>query len=184
LNKKIELDEVAKEIKKCPICIKDKIGKPVPGEGNPNAKIVFIGEAPGKEEAKTGRPFIGRSGKFFRSLLKEIGINEKEVFITSPVKYLPKRGTPNVSDILHGRTHLIKQLYVINPEIIVLMGNVAVRGVLEKSIPVYNKHGKVIDKEDKKYLITFHPAAALRFPKIRILFKEDFQKLKKMIGGI
>jgi uracil-DNA glycosylase len=182
MNKQQELDKIADEIKNCKECQIDTIGVSVPGEGNPDADVVFIGEAPGKNEAQTGRPFIGRSGKFLRSLIQKVGLDdEKDVFITSPVHYLPKRGTPNPKEIAHGRVHLIKQLEVINPKIIVLMGSVAAQGVLQEKIPVKSRHGEVIEKDGKKYFITLHPAAALRFPPLRKTVEEDFEKLKSII---
>ena len=188
MNKQKALEKIAKEIEKCKICQKGKIGKAVPGEGKSDANIVFIGEAPGKTEAQTGRPFVGRSGKYLRQLLREIGIDEKEVFITSPVKYLPKKGTPNGDEIAHGRIHLKKQLEIINPKIIVLMGSVAVQGVLGEKIEVLKKHGEVIVQNPstgsvqvRKYLITFHPAYAVRFDRGKGSFKRDLEKLKALI---
>lgn len=130
MSKSSALARIAKEIEKCQICKEGKSGKAVVGEGNPDADIVFIGEAPGKTEALTGRPFVGRSGQLLRSLIRESGLKEEEVYITSPVKYLPDRGTPSASDIVHGRVHLLKQLEVIDPKIVVLLGSVAVYGVL------------------------------------------------------
>jgi DNA polymerase len=175
-DKVARLKSIAKEIEDCEICKKDKSGKAVPGEGNPDADIVFVGEAPGKTEAKTGRPFVGRSGKFLRSLIREIGFKEERVFITSPVKYLPDRGTPSKSDINHGRLHLLKQLKIIDPKVIVLLGKVACFGVLGEQILISKRHGSVVEKNNKKYFITFHPSAALRFPPIKKLFVGDIQK--------
>lgn len=177
------LRKIDHEIEKCPICPIGKSGKPVPGEGNPNAKVVFIGEAPGKQEAVTGRPFVGRSGKFLRSQIRESGLSEDEVYITSPVKYLPNRGTPTPGDIAHGKTHLDRQLEVIDPEIIVLLGRVACEGVLGEFVSVTTEHGTIRKKGGKKYFITYHPSAAIRFTKIQELFKQDFQKLRKVIGS-
>lgn len=182
MDKQAALTKVALEIAKCAICPIGKSGKPVVGEGNPDAQIVFIGEAPGKQEAKTGKPFIGRSGQFLRKMIREIGLDdENEVYITSPVKYLPDRGTPTSTDITHGREHLAKQLDIIGPKIIVLMGSVAAQGVLGEKVPVKSRHGEVIEKEGKKYFITLHPAAALRFPPLREVITEDFKKLAKLL---
>lgn len=178
MDKNTELKKITREIESCKICKIEKSGKAVPGEGNRCAKIVFVGEAPGKQEALTGRPFVGRSGKLLRTLIREIGLKEEDVYITSPVKYLLNCGTPTKSDIQHGRIHLLKQLSVINPKIIVLLGRVACQALLEEPISVTKEHGKIIDKDNKKYFITFHPSAALRFQKIKSLFLEDFQKLK------
>lgn len=186
MDDKAKLKIITREIQNCKVCKIGKSGKAVPGEGDPDADIVFIGEAPGRQEAKTGRPFVGRSGKFLRSLIREIGLKEDEVFITSPVKYLPDRGTPSKSDINHGRMHLLTQLKIINPKIIVLLGKVACFGVLEEEIPINKHHGKILRQaqDDKMYFVTFHPSAALRFPPIKKLFVGDFQRLKSLIKEI
>lgn len=182
MNKKDELKKIDREIERCSVCKIRKSGKAVPGEGNPNAMIVFIGEAPGRTEAATGRPFVGRSGKFLRSLINEAGLKEDKVFITSPVKYLPDQGTPSKADIAHGKIHLNKQLEVIGPKIIVLLGSVAVQGVLQTRIPTLKNHGKIIEQDHRKYFLTIHPAAAIRFPKLKPLILEDFKKLKSLVS--
>ncbi len=189
MNKQNALKRIAQEIDKCDICKVGKSGMPVPGEGNADADIIFIGEAPGKKEAMSGRPFIGRSGQLLRSLIREVGLREEDVFITSPVKYLPNGpdgtpgGTPKPSDVAHGRIHLMKQFDVIQPKVIVLLGAVAALGVLEQKIPVKSEHGKIIEKGRLKYLVTLHPAAALRFPPLKELIKEDFEKLKRLVNS-
>lgn len=181
MNKQQELDKIAQEIEACSICKEGKSGKAVPGEGNPDASIMFVGEAPGKTEAKTGRPFIGRSGQLLRFLIHEAGLTEEEVYITSPVKYLPDRGTPTPKDIQHGKIHFDKQIAVIDPKAIVLLGSVAVQGVLGRKIPVKTEHGKIITENEKEYLVTLHPAAGLRFPPLKKLLIEDFKKVKELI---
>jgi len=185
MDKQKELDKIAREIERCEICKVGKNGKAVPGEGNPDADVVFIGEAPGKLEAVSGRPFIGRSGQLLRSLIRGIGLDDgKDVYITSPVKYLPDRGTPTSQDIAHGRIHLMKQFAVIRPKVVMLLGRVAAEGVLEIKVKVASEHGQMIEEKDGiKYFLTFHPAAALRFPnKYKPLLQEDFQKLKKLLS--
>lgn len=182
MDKQKALDKIAHEIEICKICKVGKNGKAVPGEGNPDAAIVFIGEAPGKQEAMIGRPFIGRSGQLLRGLIREIGLREDDVYITSPVKYLPDRGTPTSEDIAHGRIHLMKQFAVIQPKFVVLLGRVAAEGVLEMKIAVSKEHGQVISEQNGiKYYVTYHPAAALRFPhKFKPLLQQDFRKLQKL----
>ena len=175
------LEKIAKEIEKCKECKKDKFGLPVPGEGNSRAKIMFIGESPGSNEAKVGKPFVGRSGKFLTELLNSIGIKREDVFITSPVKYHQGKRNLEISEIKHGAKHLIKQIEVIKPKIIVLLGNVAIKATLDKGIKATENHGKLIEK---KYFITFHPAAAIRFPKIKDLIKKDFENLKQIIKSL
>jgi DNA polymerase len=181
MDKAKELLKVAEEIGKCRICKKWGIGKPVPGEGNPDAEVAFVGEAPGKEEAATGRPFVGRSGRLLRAMITKIGLREQDVFITSPVKYLPLSGTPSRENINHSRGHLKKQLSVIGPRVIVLLGNTACSALLDAKIKITDVHGVVITENERTYFITFHPAYALRFPEGKKGFIEDFEKLKRVL---
>lgn len=187
MDKRRALNKIAKEIETCEICKVGKSGKAVSGEGNPDADVIFIGEAPGKQEAITGHPFIGRSGQLLRSMIREIGLDDvKDVYITSPVKYLPDRGTPTSSDIAHGRIHLMKQFVVIKPKLVVLLGRVAAEGVLEKKVFVVKEHGEIIEVSGGiKYFLTYHPAAVLRFPgKFKSFMKEDFEKVRKLLISI
>lgn len=180
-SKDLLLKKIVHEIEKCRICKKNKIGQAVPGEGNSDAKIVFIGEAPGRMEAESGRPFIGRSGQLLRSLIKKVGLKEKDTYITSPVKYLPKRGTPTAADITHGKIHLDKQLAIINPQIIILLGTTAQKALLSKLYPILKEHGRIVIEDKKRYFMTLHPAAVLRFPKYKPLIESDFRKLQELI---
>jgi len=180
-QKTAALEKIAAEIRVCKICQKDKIGMAVPGEGNADADIAFIGEAPGKKEAETGRPFIGRAGKLLRGLLADIGIKDADVYITSPVKYLPVYVTPNEADIAHGRIHLFKQLDIIQPKVVVLMGNTAMLAVLQEKFSVAEQHGTIIERGGMAYFLSYHPAAPLYAPKLREVIKADFLKLKKLV---
>ncbi len=177
VNKQYELEAIAKEIETCRVCRKESSGKAVPGEGNPDAKIVFLGEAPGRTEAATGRPFVGRSGQLLRATIRSIGLKEKDIFITSPVKYLPDRGTPSKEQIVHGRKHLYKQLDIIKPKIIVLLGKTAVTAMLDRSSAILQEHGSIVKKDNRTYVITLHPAAVLRFPKYKRLMEDDFRRV-------
>jgi len=177
------LDKIAEEIKNCRICKKDKVGLAVPGEGSAEADIVFLGEAPGKKEAESGRPFVGPAGKVLRALIKEVGLKDKDVYITSPVKYLPKYVTPTPADVVHGKIHLDRQLEIINPKIVVLMGRIAALAMIGKNIFVAQDHGKIIEQDGRKYLISYHPAAQLYSPKAKAELINDFKKLKKLINS-
>ncbi len=182
MDRKQALQKIAAEIKRCPLCKKGGTGKAVPGEGSPDAAIVLVGEAPGREESKIGRPFVGRSGRLLRQVLKETGIAEDEAFITSPGHYLPLRGTPSPEMIRHGRTHLLQQLAVIDPEIIVLMGKTACLALLDRAVEVSKEHGAVVHKDGRTHLITLHPAYAMRFPEGRKQFIADFRKLRGIVA--
>jgi DNA polymerase len=175
------LRKIAEEISRCRLCRKGGTGKAVPGEGNSDARIVFIGEAPGREEAKTGRPFVGRSGKLLRQMIRDIGLDEARVFITSPVHYLPLRGTPSTAMIHHGRQHLFDQLSVIKPDMIVLLGNSACVALLDGKVEITKEHGTLLKKDGRSYFITVHPAYAVRFAKGKDMLQSDFAALKKLV---
>lgn len=183
LGKKAEaLRKIAEEIENCKECKENRIGLPVPGEGNPDADIIFMGEAAGPTESKTGRPFVGRAGKFLSSLLNSIGIKREEVFITSPVKYYPGRRAPNLKEIKHGMIHTSKQIEIINPKLIVMLGNTALKALFpSEKFSVSEVHGKIMRRNDRIYFPTFHPAAAMRFPKIKEKMGRDMKILKDLI---
>jgi DNA polymerase len=183
MDRERKLQNIAGEISRCRVCREDCSGMPVPGEGSADARVMFIGEAPGREEAKTGRPFIGRSGKLLRQTIRDIGFNESAVFITSPVHYLPDRGTPSRAMVLHGREHLFKQLAVVEPEIVVLLGNTACTALLDSKVEIMKQHGTTVLKDGRIYFITVHPAYAIRFTAGKKILLEDFSVLKKLIAA-
>jgi uracil-DNA glycosylase family 4 len=176
------LAKVNSEILKCKICNTNKQGLLVVGEGSSNAEIVFVGEAPGKEEIKTGQPFIGRAGKVLRELIVLAGLKSEDVFITSAVKYLPKTYiTPKPKDIEHGRKHLLEQLDVIKPKVIVILGNTAALSLLQQKFSISQSHGTIVKQDGLTYFLSYHPAAPLYSPKLKPIMIKDFQKLKRSI---
>jgi DNA polymerase len=179
-----ELERIAREIDKCSECRSGKSGLPVPGEGDPHAKIMFIGMAPGRQEAKTGRPFVGRSGRLLTKTLSGIGIERKDVYITSPVKYYHGDRALRRDEIEHGAMHLREQVDAISPRLIVLLGSVAASALLpQEKVAVTKDHGKIIERGGRAYFITVHPSAALRFKKNLEIFGKDFAKLKTIVSG-
>jgi DNA polymerase len=154
------------ECKKCPLYKRAEHG--VPGEGPANAKIFFIGQAPGAQEDKTGQPFVGRSGKFLTKMMEEIGLQRDKVFITSTAKHFPpKNRAPTEKEIHACRPYLLRQLKIIKPEIVVLLGRTA------ECIKPYLTAKHVIS--------TVHPSAAMRFMKMKIRMEKDFQQLKRLL---
>ncbi len=180
-EKQAALDEIAKEIATCSVCRMDIVGVPVPGEGSADAEIVFLGEAPGKKESQTGRPFVGRSGQILRRAIVDAGLKEEDVFITSALKYLPKHVTPKPKEVEHGRTHLFAQLDIIQPKFVVLLGRIACLAMLEKNISVAKEHGTTIEKDGRTYFIMYHPAAVIYAQKLRGDFDADFKKLSARV---
>jgi DNA polymerase len=143
---------------------------------------MFIGEAPGAQEDKTGRPFVGRSGQLLRELIREIGLSEaQDVFITSILKSRPpKNRTPKKAEVDACIGYLDRQIAVIEPRVIVLLGGVAISSLIGPWT-LKEAHGKFHEAGGRTYFMTYHPAAALRFPATKDIMREDFQKLKSEI---
>ena len=128
---------------------------------------MLVGQNPGAEEDETGRPFVGRAGKFLNSVLAKNGINREKVFITNIVKHVtPGNRKPLPDEVVACLPYLEQQVQVVKPKVIVLMGAVAWQATREKEIV---------------YVETYHPSAAMRFPKIRKRFEEDFRALEQFL---
>jgi len=155
------------------------------GEGNPDAEIMFIGEAGGYWEAKLRRPFVGNAGKLLDQLIKSIGLRRDEVYISNVVKTRPPNNRdPLFEEIEAFRPYLDQEIQIIKPKIIVTLG----RFSMAKFLPgeyISQIHGQKrnIDFGGRKYIVIpmYHPAAALRNAKIMKELREDFQKLKNEI---
>lgn len=162
------LGELNEEICKCHKCRLWQTAKhAVPGEGPTNAKLVLVGQNPGKEEDATGKPFIGRAGKFLNKALAENGIKREENFITNIVKHVtPNNRKPLPDEIEACKPYLKTQLETIKPKTVVLMGVVAAE--------TPRLHGI-------EYVETVHPSAAMRFTKMRKKFLDDFKRLRQQL---
>ena len=164
----------------------------VSGEGSPHAKIVFIGEAPGKNEALTGKPFCGASGRVLNELLASIEIDRDKVFITSIVKDRPPDNRdPSPKEIALYTPFLIRQLEVIKPKVIVTLGRHAMNLIMKNFSsetdlqPISEAHGKPVTTKvtwgKVSILPLYHPAVALYNGSTKTILLKDFQKLKKLI---
>lgn len=180
---KKQLEALHQEIEKCKKCpLHETRNNAVPGEGPYDASILFVGEAPGAREDELGRPFVGRSGSLLTEMIESIGLSREEVFITSILKSRPpKNRTPNQTEIKACRPYLVQQIELINPKVVVLLGGVAISSLIGPW-KVSEAHGKFYDGNGYAYFITYHPAAALRFPRVKNSLLEDFHILKKELG--
>ena len=165
------LKRIATEITSCTNCSLYKNAcNGVPGDGSPNARVFFIGQAPGAQEDAIGRPFVGRAGQYLVSMLESIGLTREEVFITSTVKHFqPKNRAPTALEITACRPYLVRQLELVKPSVVVLLGKTA-----QSLIGHLILSGKTV-------LVTVHPSAAMRFPLMAKRMNADFAKLKKLI---
>jgi len=167
---------------KCDLCENRK--NAVPGIGNEHADIVFVGEAPGRSEDKYGKPFIGSAGKKLDEALKYAGLTREEVYITNIVKCRPpKNRIPTDHEKIMCSVYLEKELLIIDPKIVCLMGNTAYHSILNGK-EISKNHGKIIDKDDKTYFVTFHPAAMIYNKKLDAVFKNDIKKLVKIVKNL
>lgn len=181
-EKQKKLEEIAERVAKCKNCgLYKNATKPVPGEGNPNAEIMFIGEGPGFYEDQTGRPFVGQAGKLLTQLLQSIKLTREEVFIGNVVKHRPPNNRdPLPEEIDACKDFLDEQIKIINPKIIITLG----RFSLNKFLPgeyISKVHGRArfIDFAGERRIVIpmYHPAAALRNGQVMIELKEDFKKI-------
>ncbi len=174
------LEKIAKEIAKCRKCRLWKCrNRTVPGYGNKKARIMFIGEAPGRNEDLHGRPFVGGSGKFLTEALESIKLTREDVFVTSVLKCRPPDNrNPKKDEEAACMPYLLKQIEIINPKVIVLLGNTAMKAILGYD-KVMTHHGCLIKKDKRKYIPTLHPAAVMRMKKYKKTFMGDFKKIKK-----
>ena len=157
---------------------------PVIGEGSHNARIMFVGEAPGKNEDLQGIPFVGASGKFLNEMLEMIGLERKDIYITNIVKYRP----PNNRDPLPDEKasflpYLVEQLTIIKPKVIVTLGRHSM-DVLLPGLIISQEHGIPRKYEDVTYLPLFHPAAAMYNGKLRQTLFDDFAKIPEIISQL
>lgn len=163
---------------------------PVIGEGSLDADVFFVGEAPGKTEAETGKPFCGRSGKFLTEMIESIGLHRKDVYITSVVKDRPQDNRdPTKQEIELYGPYLDRQFEIIKPKVIVLLGRISTNYVFEKAgigdqlETIGSMHGKEyvgkLSYGKVVLLPLYHPAAALYNPKSKTTLMEDFKVVKK-----
>jgi uracil-DNA glycosylase family 4 len=181
-SKKLQIEKLAKEIRVCKNCRLWKSRRlAVPGEGDPKAKILFLGESPGGEEDRTGRPFVGSSGKFLNALFRKICLDRKKVFITSVIKcHPPENRNPRADELAACKAWWQKQIKIIQPKLIVLLGTISLKTVLGQD-NISKCHGKKIIRRNIIYFPTFHPAAGLRFPAVKKKIIQDFERLDKLI---
>ncbi len=179
LDELLSLTEEIRQCKRCPLYKTRK--NAVPGEGPAEPKVVFVGEAPGASEDQSGRPFVGRSGALLTQLIDALGLSRNEVFITSVLKSRPPDNrSPNQSEIDACLPYLKRQIEILNPRVVVLLGNVAVSAVIGPW-KISDCHGRLHEGEGRTYFMTYHPAAALRFPRTREAMNEDFKILRKLL---
>ena len=179
----LTLSKLNKIIGRCTQCDLAKTRKNVvPGEGNPNAQLVFIGEAPGEDEDAQGRPFVGRAGKLLDQLIERIGLRRSEVYICNVLKCRPPNNRdPEPSEASACKNYLINQLDLIRPKVICTLGRHAYNTLLDVDEKITRIRGTLTSYQGTKLLPTYHPSYLLRNQgKIKEAW-EDMEKLKEIL---
>ncbi len=180
------LFSLAEQIRRCTSCplYKNRM-LAVPGEGKVGSRLMLIGEAPGAEEDRVGLPFVGRSGKFLDVMLSGIGLNRNDVFVTGACKCRPPENRTSMSKelVTCRELWLKKQILLVDASVVVLLGSSALWSVLGVK-EVKKWHGKLVVRDGRKYFVTYHPSAGMRFPAVRKLMEKDFENFGKMLNAI
>ena len=190
-EKQTKLTQIAQRIASCEVCTElcKTCTNPVPGEGDPEAKLMFVGEAPGAQEDREGRPFVGASGKFLVEMLETINLTRDDVFITNIVKYRPPGNRdPKPDEIQACLPYLLEQIDVINPLLVIFLGRHAMN-VFFPELKISTSHGVPVRRtyahsgkqRTQVFLPLYHPAAALYNGSMRKALLDDFSQIPQLL---
>jgi len=176
------LKELQKKLFTCEKCgLADECTQKVPGKGNPRAKLMLVGEAPGREEDKKGEPFVGKSGKLLDKILDAIELDRESVFISNIVKCRPPGNrNPRKEEIKECIGYLKKEIKIVDPDIIVALGLTATKALLETEGRLKDFRNQRHEYQNRMLIPTYHPSALLQNPKYKRPTWEDFKKIKKI----
>jgi DNA polymerase len=182
MTKKNALEKLNKKIAACKKCnLRKHCSRIVFGDGNPEAKILFIGEAPGRKEMEMGTPFVGSSGKILNKMLAGINIKREDVYLTNICKCRPPENRdPLAEENQECWPWLEKQIEIIQPKIIITLGRFALNCFLPDA-KISEVHGKIIRIQNSTLFPLHHPAAARINRKTRAIFEEDFKKIPTLL---
>jgi uracil-DNA glycosylase family 4 len=177
------LEQVASEVRVCTLCeLSRSRTHAVPGEGNPKARVMLVGEGPGWHEDQQGKPFVGASGKFLTELIGHAGLQREDVFITNVVKCRPPGNRDPLPDEIHACSgYLDRQVDLIDPDVIVTLG----RFSMSRYFPgerISRIHGQAKEIGNRLVVPMYHPAAALHQGALKETIIEDFAKLPKLLA--
>ena len=179
------LDEIAAKVKKCTRCpLYETATHAVPGEGDPGAKLVCVGEAPGAKEDETGRPFVGQAGQLLTKILGAIDLTREQVFICNVLKHRPPGNrNPRPEEVEACSPYLIRQLELIKPKVIVAFGTFAAQTLLQTKTPLGQLRGLVHRYHGIPLIVTYHPAALLRNPAWKRPTWEDVKLARRILDS-
>lgn len=174
------LEEIGEEVRRCKKCELWKLRrKAVPGEGPGDAKMMIVGQSPGRKEDEVGRPFVGPSGKYLNRLLEKAGLRREEMFITSVLHcFLPSGARVKGEHVEACVPYLLRQIEVVRPKVMLVLGAVAAEALL--GIKDFSEaRGKWFEKFGARVLVTYHPAAGMRFSEVGRGMEGDLEKFAK-----
>ncbi|MBC8098347.1 MAG: uracil-DNA glycosylase [Armatimonadetes bacterium] len=180
-----QLNALAAQIKVCQACrLHEKTRNAVPGAGDLNAEILFIGEGPGENEDIQGLPFVGRSGQYLDYLLNLITMKRSQVFITNVVKHRPPDNRDPLPDEMEAcKPFLDQQIAALDPLLIVTLGRFSMARYFP-NVKITAVHGKPKYADDRAYYPLFHPAAALRNPGLRFDMEADVKRIPEILAEV
>jgi DNA polymerase len=179
------IEKIGTEVMGCPLCKLSRTRKnAVPGEGQLSARVMFIGEAPGRCEDEKGRPFVGAAGRILDELLQKAGIERSHVFITNVVKCRPPANrVPDADEVAACRPYLERQIELIRPKVICVLGRTAYSSLLGGG-SITADRGKIVEKAGQKYFLTIHPAAAIYRKTLVSVLEADLKKLARALNAM
>ncbi|MEF3191176.1 MAG: uracil-DNA glycosylase [Campylobacterales bacterium] len=178
------LEELRQEVMACHLCDLSKSRRHIVfGEGNPAARLMFIGEAPGASEDEEGRPFCGRSGAMLTDMIRNVlRMQRSEVYITNILKCRPPLNrTPTEEEAHLCRPWLFRQIEIIKPQLMLLLGATALRYLFNETLPVSKARGRIWDYRGIKVVVTYHPSYLLRNPSAKKETLQDLLLLKSLL---
>lgn len=178
------LEELKKPVSACKKCPLAKTRTNVVfGEGNPHAKLMFIGEAPGADEDEQGRPFVGRAGQLLTKIIEAMGLKREDVYIANILKCRPPENrNPLPAEIAQCSPYLLRQIELIKPKVICSLGKFSAQTLLNTETPISKLRGNFYDYHGTKLMPTYHPAYLLRNPGEKKTVWEDMKKIAKEMG--
>ncbi|MDN5377331.1 MAG: uracil-DNA glycosylase [Sulfurospirillum sp.] len=180
-----QMDILKEDVHRCHLCELSKRRKNVVfGEGNPHAKLMFIGEAPGASEDESGKPFVGRAGELLTKIIENVlGLKREDVYIANIIKCRPPENrVPSMDEVSACKPYLLKQIKMVNPSIIVALGSTSFHHLTgEYDTPISKIRGEVLNFGDAKLIPTFHPSFLLRNPTSKKEVYADMLKVKGML---
>ncbi|MFO7897542.1 MAG: uracil-DNA glycosylase [Planctomycetota bacterium] len=184
-DKQARLDELFESMKDCHSCpLAESRNRLVFGEGNPDARLVFVGEAPGREEDRQGRPFVGRAGRLLTKMIHAMGLEREDVYIGNILKCRPPENrTPTLPEMATCMPYIVQQIEIIEPEVICALGATALKGLLrDPKASIGRLRGRFTDWRGTKLMPTYHPAYLLRSPDQKRKAWEDLQAIMAELG--